>query len=534
MKKLILKIVALFLALVIPATVLTACDLKSVVEGFLGTGENAKHTQHVYDDGVITVSPTCTTDGEKTYKCKKCENTYTEVIPALGHSESLRAEDVSPESGICEVGGTYTLITYCSVCETEISREEKTVAPGEHAYGEWEITKTATPQETGERKRTCILCGEIESEIIPSVFEELDCEDYYAYNYLKTAENSANILYAYGKLVDAAENMRQTTSLKGEGHNVTIREFETAYHSYKCDYPQHFWVDNRYSMSYSGSIMNSFTLTYLLATTDERDQAKAQVEAKKDEILDGIPTYWEDVRIETEIHDRLILHNTYDTTYNAPHTHDLYGALVNGTSVCDGYAKAFQYLLYCVGIQCFTVSGVATSDGGAENHAWNVVRLSGDYYYVDVTWDDPTFRDERKDYIGHDYHNITTAEISGDHELGKVIKGELLQDEEQYFPVPDCTATKGNYFKFFGYTAESLTTDNCRTVFVKEKNNGVTKYFAIYFTCGNITESAVGNLISRPTFDMMLRDVFGTSLFDTPRCSYIVDKNGYIVTFVIT
>ena len=63
---------------------------------------------------------------------------------------------------------------------------------------------------------------------------------------------------------------------------------------------------------------------------------------------------------------------------------------MNHKCVCEGYAKAFKYMLDSFGIESTLVIGTATnSQGESENHAWNYVKLNGRWYAVDCTWDDP-------------------------------------------------------------------------------------------------------------------------------------------------
>ena len=61
------------------------------------------------------------------------------------------------------------------------------------------------------------------------------------------------------------------------------------------------------------------------------------------------------------------------------------GALLNKKAVCDGYARAFKKMMKSLKIPCVRVSG----KGDGESHAWNMVKLGGKWYHVDVTWDDP-------------------------------------------------------------------------------------------------------------------------------------------------
>ena len=53
--------------------------------------------------------------------------------------------------------------------------------------------------------------------------------------------------------------------------------------------------------------------------------------------------------------------------------------------VCEGYAKAFQYLCDIGGVECYTVTGVMTGGTGAGGHMWNIVVLGGESYLVDIT-----------------------------------------------------------------------------------------------------------------------------------------------------
>ena len=64
--------------------------------------------------------------------------------------------------------------------------------------------------------------------------------------------------------------------------------------------------------------------------------------------------------------------------------------MTEGKAVCEGYARAFKYIMDGLGIPCVLVSGTATNSSGlTESHAWNYVYLNYQWYAIDVTWDDP-------------------------------------------------------------------------------------------------------------------------------------------------
>ena len=91
----------------------------------------------------------------------------------------------------------------------------------------------------------------------------------------------------------------------------------------------------------------------------------------------------------------------YDTS--ADMNQSAYSALVNGQTVCAGYARAFQYLMQQLNIPCYYCTGYSGQD-----HAWNIIKLEQKYYNVDVTWDDTT-------PSTYDYYNKSDAEFADTH-----------------------------------------------------------------------------------------------------------------------
>lgn len=83
--------------------------------------------------------------------------------------EPVKENEVKPT---CTKEGTYDEVYYCTVCGEEISRETKHTDPSGHDFGEWVQTKAPTNTEKGEKKRTCSVCGETETEEIPELQDE--------------------------------------------------------------------------------------------------------------------------------------------------------------------------------------------------------------------------------------------------------------------------------------------------------------------------------------------------------------------------
>lgn len=102
-------------------------------------------------------------------------------------------------------------------------------------------------------------------------------------------------------------------------------------------------------------------------------------------------------------------------------SHSTYGVFADGTAVCDGYALAYKYLLNKQGIECHMVTSTAMA------HAWNMVVLDGEYYQVDVTWDDPVW--DRVGNVCHTYMLRSDAAFAGHHDW-QVTKGSEVVNYE--------------------------------------------------------------------------------------------------------
>jgi transglutaminase/protease-like cytokinesis protein 3 len=108
-------------------------------------------------------------------------------------------------------------------------------------------------------------------------------------------------------------------------------------------------------------------------------------------ITDGMSDYDK----ELAIHDWIIDWADYDveTMSNSPdakpdpNNDNPYGTIYSKKAICSGYTSTFQLFMDLLGVECITVHGFYTRTGG--EHAWNMVRIDGEWYCVDVTWNDP-------------------------------------------------------------------------------------------------------------------------------------------------
>ena len=164
---------------------------------------------------------------------------------------------------------------------------------------------------------------------------------------------------------------------------------DRSYHAVLKDHPEIFWVHNRekiYKTTYSDSDYCVFTPGYTY-TDSEIDEIQTAMEQSFQEVRALIPEDagdYEKVRI---VYTYVIDHTKYQTGED---DQSIAGFFWKKSAVCAGYAGAVQYLLERLDIPCIYVDG--STKGSTEGHAWDIVKIGQEYYYVDATnGDQPDF-----------------------------------------------------------------------------------------------------------------------------------------------
>ncbi len=170
------------------------------------------------------------------------------------------------------------------------------------------------------------------------------------------------------------------------------------------DHPELFWMNT----AYSGRYRNNGTCLELdlsfNRTAGNLEAEKNRFEEAAEKIAEEAGQKGSDIEAERSVHDALADKNRYNK--GAEMNQSAYSALVGGSTVCAGYARAFQYVMQKLGLPCYYCSGYA-----GENHAWNIIGLDDGFYNVDVTWDD-TDNAQVSDY---DFFNKTDRDFSATH-----------------------------------------------------------------------------------------------------------------------
>ena len=235
--------------------------------------------------------------------------------------------------------------------------------------------------------------------------------------------------------------------------NCNYEDFQLALYAVKADHPEIFWFPREYVITVIGGnrvlkISESGKTGYTY-TKEEVELIQELMKSSLQNFVSELGTVPKtQYEIELFTHDWMLSRMTYDKEAEAnpdtnPFAWTSYGGLIKGSAVCEGYARTFQLLLNMVGIQCGTVTGMTD-----ELHIWNYVKISGQYYYVD-----PTFNDTN-DGGYYTYFNVTTDYIEDTHLLDPDYNNADIDDVESgnfNFNLPFCDSTKYNYAVVNGF-----------------------------------------------------------------------------------
>ena len=313
----------------------------------------------------------------------------------------------------------------------------------------------------------CALYDKVAS-LVPDEMIELDSEkldekqssemNMYVVNHVSTWPE-----YAYSQLDNTNKSIydeiyyallnRTKVSLSTTDMSLIKDVFECV----MLDHPDIYYVDGYTTSTYSSkNVVTRIELEPAISMSELEAQSYQQaIDEYVRKWKSGITELMTQYEIVKYTYEFIIEHTTY--RLEAPNNQNICSVFCNGYSVCQGYAKAFQYLMHEAGIWCTLVTG-STVDG--IGHAWNMVKIEGGYYHVDVTWGDSFYQVVSESSvtklpsINYDYLCTTTQDLMAQH----------IIDAPIAMPVADSVTY--NYFVREGMYITEVSDAKMREVFV--------------------------------------------------------------------
>ncbi len=284
------------------------------------------------------------------------------------------------------------------------------------------------------------------------------------YGYLDCNERQKTY---YRIMLTMVRNLTEGFVKLGDDDDNPNRNVATAYRALIADFPQYYWAPFSY---YIAADEGRISVAFKKSSPENGYAYEAfQIENNR--------TEWEDIidllttraaKEATDFQKALLLHDelcarVVYTDGDESSLYTAYGALVNGQAVCEGYAKAYAVLCRKIGLSCRTVSGTSKGVG----HLWNMVKLDGKWYHVDVTWDDL-----RKEPL-HTYFGLTDKQILIDHDINPDQKEPssqgIAEGRSFNFGLPKAQDGDAYYFRANGLIFDEADTESvaaaCATAF---------------------------------------------------------------------
>lgn len=261
--------------------------------------------------------------------------------------------------------------------------------------------------------------------------QQTDEDQYQEYYFKLLSEDEQRI---YRQMLNGIRERQNEFYLTSADEDVISK----VYHALLKDHPELFWVHNReevYTTSYKGTDYCRFSPGYTY-TEQEISEILTEMQNAVNEVNAEITQNASDYDKVKMIYTYLIDHTEYEASDD---DQNIAGVFWKKKAVCAGYARAVQYLLEQLGIPCIYVEGSARDSD--EGHAWNIVKINGQYYYVDATnGDQPSFLEggavqlEEHKTVIYDYLCPYPQEY------------EQVYTASDEFPVPECTASELNFY----------------------------------------------------------------------------------------
>lgn len=264
--------------------------------------------------------------------------------------------------------------------------------------------------------------------------DEIDFSKYtstYGYDNLATFDDGDDRKAVYDGIYDAYEGLWSSAEdltteyvadsgfyaiaqLDVSAYNLDTSDLLEIYIAFQFDNPIFYYAPTSFYPPTESSQTMTLVIDEDYIKASERTRLNALVMSTVSEYETAVASLTTDYDKMVAVHDKLLesMYYSYDDEGNPSDeawAHNVIGSFDKGKGVCESYAKVYQLVMNALGYESIMVAG--TSNG--EGHVWNLVKLDGEYYYIDCTWDDTT---NSKNYLlrgsyefAFDHTNYTTS-----------------------------------------------------------------------------------------------------------------------------
>ena len=364
------------------------------------------------------------------------ESVNTEVSSVS--SETSETEVRKPEKNSQNTISSAESKTESSVQSTEISAEPSETA-SEISQSESSIqenSETESEAESSEEEESVEISDDEPSEpqkiLDKSIIYELDTK--YFVNKL-----DEDLLDIFVIMYDAVRNFERTVKF---GREIPSDDLDTLMFLLNYDCPEFIQLNGDYEPIYTDETYQNSSGVRL--TYNMREET---YEEYRNELCLFFENLKADLSEKTEIEKEKYVYDMIfeNCIYNDKQAYSgtVYGTLINHISRCEGICKSFMWCMRELGIECMCVSGIPKWEADAEysGHSWNIIKINGEYYQLDLTIDNLRLFESDVKYQNYGFFNVNDKFNDETHEI---------YDFYKQLGVPECISEKANYHTMNG------------------------------------------------------------------------------------
>ena len=223
----------------------------------------------------------------------------------------------------------------------------------------------------------------------------------WGYNQLNSQQKTA-----YARLYESAE--KNIGEFGVEDLNLNTNDADIIYWAFDYDNAQFLTLGSGYNYKYmdNGKVVE-IGIQYGRSPSDV---STSQFTSRTQSVINEAEQLGNDYDRLKYIHDWIVNNTSYNQ--NGPlYKSEADGPVIYGSALCEGYSKAFMYMAQAMGYECVCIAG----ESGGGPHMWNMVKLGGSWYHIDVTWDDPI--SNSGPILRYDYFLVSDSTIRADHTI---------------------------------------------------------------------------------------------------------------------
>ncbi|MBQ4528737.1 MAG: hypothetical protein II998_11780 [Clostridia bacterium] len=214
-------------------------------------------------------------------------------------------------------------------------------------------------------------------------------------------------------------------SIDISSYKISVDGFADMYYGLLYENPEYYYVESSFEYGFTDEYVEKIVPSYSVTDKETIKKETGAIYKSASLILNEVTDEMSDFQKVMTVHDYMVLNYRYDSTMA---NHNL-TIMTTKTGVCDSYSKAFKFVMDLVGIECKII------ESDEMQHSWNLVKVDGEWYHIDLTMDDPT--EDKYAQVSHEFALLSTDAINNSQmpHYGYDL-GDLKADSTKYDTAP--------------------------------------------------------------------------------------------------